>query len=247
MLRQGISSGLWKTIPIDGSEPLTGCPLTRTVPLECGSNPEMIFRSVLLLHPLGPTTETNSPLAAVREMFSSALTGSARPAYVRPTFCREMTESDMSLSRARTLLRRWDEVIGENRRRLERRAQAIGLLENFEARQPVGFAHPAKRLVFGVLGPEMLQRVLPLQLDRRRALVAGARVPHRDLDCFLDILRFSGFDEGFVGCGDKAADGVALGAESRFADDNSLPLRSQAKIGKRHDVERLALTLLSPD
>src|SRR5882724_5708651 len=170
----------------------------------------MILSSVLLPHPLGPTTETNSPSAAVKETFSSALTGRARPPYVRSTFCKEMTGSDMGLSRTGALFRWWDEVIGEDRRRLERRAQPIGLPEDVEACHPVGFAHPTKRLAFGVLGPEMLEGVLPLQLDRRCPLFARAGVADRYLDRFRYVLGPSSFDEGLVGRGDEALDSVAL-------------------------------------
>src|SRR5881397_1985229 len=53
--------------------PVSGSPNTSTSPPVMGSNPAMIFKSVDLPQPLGPTIETNVPAAMSRLMRSRAV------------------------------------------------------------------------------------------------------------------------------------------------------------------------------
>ena len=61
MLRQGSSSAFWNTMPTLPCGFVTGSPSTRISPVEGASRPEIIFNSVDLPQPLGPTTTKNSP------------------------------------------------------------------------------------------------------------------------------------------------------------------------------------------
>jgi hypothetical protein len=55
----------WKTTERDFCTPLTVPPATRTVPEDGRSSPDRQRRRVVLPHPEGPTSTTNSPRAAV--------------------------------------------------------------------------------------------------------------------------------------------------------------------------------------
>ena len=72
----GSSTGDWKTMPTSGSGPRTGVPFTLTSPPDGAMRPATIFSRVLLPHPLGPTTETNSSRRTWSEIRSSAVTRS---------------------------------------------------------------------------------------------------------------------------------------------------------------------------
>ena len=61
MLRQGSSSAFWNTMPTLPCGFVTCSPSTRISPVEGASSPEIIFRSVDLPQPDGPTTTKNSP------------------------------------------------------------------------------------------------------------------------------------------------------------------------------------------
>ena len=61
MLRQGSSSAFWNTMPTLPCGLVTGSPSTRISPVDGGSRPAIIFSSVDLPQPDGPTTTTNSP------------------------------------------------------------------------------------------------------------------------------------------------------------------------------------------
>ena len=61
MLRHGSSSAFWNTIPTLPCGVVTRSPSTRISPVEGGSSPEIIFSSVDLPQPDGPTTTKNSP------------------------------------------------------------------------------------------------------------------------------------------------------------------------------------------
>src|ERR1700742_5276486 len=56
----GIRPGDWKTHPRSMPGPVTTAPETRTSPDEGCSRPARIFITVLLPHPDGPITDTNS-------------------------------------------------------------------------------------------------------------------------------------------------------------------------------------------
>ena len=61
MLRQGKSSECWNTMPTLPWGCVTFSPSTRISPVEGASRPEIIFKSVDLPQPDGPTTTKNSP------------------------------------------------------------------------------------------------------------------------------------------------------------------------------------------
>ncbi len=75
-VRQGRSTGCWKTKPTSGKGPVTGCSRTRMCPRLTGTRPATSLSSVLLPQPLGPTRVTNSfsPISSV--VSASACTGS---------------------------------------------------------------------------------------------------------------------------------------------------------------------------
>ena len=61
MLRQGSSRAFWNTMPTLPCGFVTGSPSTRISPVDGASRPEIIFKSVDLPQPDGPTTTKNSP------------------------------------------------------------------------------------------------------------------------------------------------------------------------------------------
>ena len=61
MLRQGSSKAFWNTMPTLPCGLVTCSPSTRISPVEGASSPEIIFSSVDLPQPDGPTTTKNSP------------------------------------------------------------------------------------------------------------------------------------------------------------------------------------------
>src|SRR5436190_23636571 len=61
-------------MPTFASGPSTFRPPTRTAPALAGMRPEMIFSSVLLPQPDGPTSETNRPSSTSKETRSRART-----------------------------------------------------------------------------------------------------------------------------------------------------------------------------
>ena len=61
MLRHGSSSEFWNTMPTLPCGLVTFTPSTRISPDDGASSPEIIFRSVDLPQPDGPTTTKNSP------------------------------------------------------------------------------------------------------------------------------------------------------------------------------------------
>ena len=64
----GKSVGCWKTMPRSAPGPWTGSPLTSTSPVVGVKKPAIILRMVVLPHPDGPTSMTNSPGSTVRSM-----------------------------------------------------------------------------------------------------------------------------------------------------------------------------------
>ena len=77
-VRQGRSTGCWKTIPTSGKGSRTTVSRTRTVPVLTGVSPAISLSKVDLPQPLGPTSVTNSFSATSSVMFSSARTRSPR-------------------------------------------------------------------------------------------------------------------------------------------------------------------------
>ena len=59
--RHGSSMAVWNTMPTLLCGLVIVCPSTRISPSLGGSSPAIIFSSVVLPHPDGPTTTTNSP------------------------------------------------------------------------------------------------------------------------------------------------------------------------------------------
>ncbi len=62
ILRQGRSSEFWNTMPTLPCGLSTFAPSTKISPVDGGSSPEIIFKSVDLPQPDGPTTTKNSPV-----------------------------------------------------------------------------------------------------------------------------------------------------------------------------------------
>ncbi len=73
-MRHFSSTGAWKTMPTDGSGPVTARPSTSTRPRLGGRSPAMTRRSVDLPQPDGPTMATSSPRPTARSMSRSAST-----------------------------------------------------------------------------------------------------------------------------------------------------------------------------
>jgi hypothetical protein len=71
---QGINDRLysWKTSAISSGGDVTALPLRNAAPEVGASNPATHFRSVVLPHPDGPTTQTSSFSATVNEMLRIA-------------------------------------------------------------------------------------------------------------------------------------------------------------------------------
>ena len=78
--RHGSSSAFWKTMPTSVCGPSTLRPDSSSSPPDDGSSPAIIFISVLLPQPEGPTTATNSPAWMVK---SSGRSVSTSPSCVR--------------------------------------------------------------------------------------------------------------------------------------------------------------------
>src|SRR5689334_6660625 len=91
-LRQGNSTGAWKTTPISRRGPVMGMPFSSASPSLCGSSPARILSRVDLPHPDGPTTAMNSPSAIAKEMLLSASTPAAPRPYLSDSPRTEMTE-----------------------------------------------------------------------------------------------------------------------------------------------------------
>src|SRR5581483_805457 len=92
-----------KTIPTLASGPSTSRPPTRTAPRLAGIRPEIIFSSVLLPHPDGPTSDTKLPSSISKETRSRARTPCAPLSNVLST-------SSTAMSGATSLF--LDELIG---------------------------------------------------------------------------------------------------------------------------------------
>ncbi len=69
---QGSSVASWKTKPISDSAAGAEAPAMVAAPAVGGVSPARILSSVLLPQPLGPTSDTNSPLAMESETSSRA-------------------------------------------------------------------------------------------------------------------------------------------------------------------------------
>ena len=73
-LAQGRSAKSWNTKARSGPGPVTGRPFTSTSPAVGSSSPAMIFRSVVLPHPEGPSREVSCPCGNSSVRFLSAST-----------------------------------------------------------------------------------------------------------------------------------------------------------------------------
>src|ERR1044071_6544562 len=78
-------------MPTLASGPSTTAPPTRTAPSFAVSRPAMIFSSVLLPHPDGPTSETKLPSSASKETRSRARTPCAPLPNSLPTLSTAMS------------------------------------------------------------------------------------------------------------------------------------------------------------
>src|SRR5215831_19447898 len=107
-VRQGRSTGCWKTIPTSGKGARTRLSRTRTVPPLTGVSPATSLSRVDLPQPLGPTRVTNSFSATSSVMFSSARTRS--PRRVRYVFSTPWSRITIPPGCVRLLLRRQEIV-----------------------------------------------------------------------------------------------------------------------------------------
>jgi hypothetical protein len=103
-VRHGSRTGFWNTMPMSRRGAATGLPSTLTAPAVAGTSPARIFNSVVLPHPLGPTTVTNSRSRTESEMSLSAWMRSLRT--VTKTFSSCATSMTEASARAAELIER---------------------------------------------------------------------------------------------------------------------------------------------
>src|SRR6266545_6000001 len=96
---QGISERpySWKTSAISSGGTVTRLPRKRTSPLVGRSSPPTHFRSVVLPHPDGPTTQTNSRSSTVNETSAIAWVTLAPLPYVFASFLISSSRSPLVL------------------------------------------------------------------------------------------------------------------------------------------------------
>src|SRR5688572_1932226 len=196
---QGNSPWSWKTIARSGPGLLTGLPSSVTVPPSALIMPAATFSSVLLPHPLGPTTTTNSPGSQVRltsrsawtelpEKFLSTCSITSRPRVPFAPFARvPLLNGDGGASRSSCRLACCS-TGGRSLRLLEQRRvdQPIELRRLLREPDIVGpLAHRAKSLLQGVDGE---LDVLHRRIKHARRQLLAAQVEQR----VAELLRVPG-------------------------------------------------------